>query len=119
MGLPPYWDDIGYERSSHHFFSFVFFDSSFPFPAIIRLTIEFFVKVASRRDGERSNKFLEFNRAILIFVKHTKYKRGELCRVSVGEELGVDLDEALLGEQTVGTVFEKSFVPLFDLFLSD
>ena len=99
--------------------SFFFFDSSLPFPATIQLTIEFFVKVASRRDGERSNKLLEFNWAILIFVKHTKYKRGELCRVSVGEELGVDLDEALLGEQTVGTVFEKSFVPLFDLFLSD
>ena len=51
-----------------------------------------------RRDGECSDELLELDWAILVLVKHTKYKRRKLGWVSVGEELRVDLDEALLGE---------------------
>ena len=55
----------------------------------------------------------------IVLVKHPEDKRGELCRVSVGEELGVDLDEALLGEEAVGAVLEEALVPLLDLLLGD
>ena len=62
---------------------------------VIALTIEFFVKIAARRDRKGSNKFFKFNWAIMILVKDAKNKRGELSWVSVGEELGVDLNETL------------------------
>ena len=55
----------------------------------------------------------------MVLVKHPKHQGGEFGGVSVGEELRVDLDEALLGQQAVRTVLEEPFVPLFNLFFGD
>ena len=33
--------------------------------------------------------------------------------------MGVDLDEALLSQKAIGTIFQKAFVPLLDFFFGD
>lgn len=60
-------------------------------------TVEFFVKVAPRGDRQGPNELLELDGAIVVLVKDPEHQRGELRRVTVGEELRVDLDKALLG----------------------
>ena len=85
--------------------------------AIAILTVEFFVEVATRGDGECANELLELDGAILVLVEDAEHERGELGGVSVGEELGIDLDESLLGQQPVGTILKEAFVPLPYLLL--
>ena len=55
----------------------------------------------------------------IVFIEHPEDQRCKLCRVSVWEELRVDLDESLLCEETIGAVLQETLVPLFDLLLSD
>ena len=52
-----------------------------------------------------------FCSAHIILIEHSEHERGELARVSMGEELRVDFDEASLREQPVRTILQESFVP--------
>ena len=55
----------------------------------------------------------------VILVENSEDQRGKLCWIAVGKKLGVNLDKSLLRKQPVGTILQKSFMPLTDLLLSD
>jgi len=62
---------------------------------------------------------MKLDGSIIILIEHSEHERGELARVSVGEELRVDFDEASLREQPVRTILQESFVPLFNLLFRE
>ena len=51
-------------------------------------------------------------RTYMIFIENSEHKRRKFGWVSVRKELSVDFDKALFSQQTIGTVFKETFVPL-------
>lgn len=56
--------------------------------------------------------------AHVILVEDAKHQRSKLAGIALREKLLVDFDETLLGEQSVRTVFQESFVPVLCLWCS-
>ena len=79
------------------------------------LTIQFFVEIATGCYGEGPNKLLKLYGAIVVLIKDTKNQRREFGWVSIGEELGVDLNEALFCQKAIWTILQKAFMPLLEI----
>ena len=47
----------------------------------------------------------------IVLIKHSENKRSKFARIAVRKKLGVNFDKPGLSQQTVGTIFQKSFVP--------
>ena len=47
----------------------------------------------------------------IVLIKYSENKRSKFARIPVRKKLGVDFDKPGLSQQTVGTIFQKSFVP--------
>ena len=92
-----------------------------------KLTSKLLIQIPPWGYWQSFDKFVKLNRTVLcilwllsisfvkdyyiVLIKHSENKRSKLARIAVRKKLSVNLDKACLSQQTVGTVFQKSFVP--------
>ncbi len=55
----------------------------------------------------------------MVFIKYPEDQGCKFGRVTVWKKLCVDFDKTLFCQKAIRTVFEESFVPLFDLLFGN
>lgn len=70
--------------------------------------VQFILHLATRRDRQRANKLLEIYSATPIGIEDSEYIICKRSRISIREELAVDLLKVFLGEVPGGAVLEET-----------